>query len=176
MEEEGWHKDETLYLVFACSQCHQYMYVKAIKKNKKCLRCGRSHTVSRVKESGEIVLGMTAAVDHVKQKQHGFALKELNRAPGFETTNGFQIHQPPSKIISNLQEKPIDSFSERFKDLLLDISSQHNEFPFYLIEIGAEKYGIPSSELKLLTKSFLKKEILIHSSTGNLKVNLLLLP
>ena len=158
MEEDTWEKDETLYLVFPCSKCGNFMYVKTIKKKKKCLRCGRSHTVENVHNTGEVVKGMTEAVNHVKLKQHELAIKELKRTPGFQTIDGFQVLQVPSKIVGDLHEQNNDVLSGKFKDLLIELSLMYDEFPFYVIEIGADKYNIPSSELELLTYSFLKKE------------------
>jgi len=170
MEEESWKKDETPYLVFPCSKCANFMYVKTIKKNKKCLRCGRSHTVENVRNSGEIVEGMTEAVDRVKLKQHELALIELKREPNFQTTNGFQIHQTSLKVVNNTQED--DILSKKFKDLLSELSLIHDEFPLYVIEIGADKYNIPSSELKLLILNFLKKGILISKENKIFKVKI----
>ncbi len=161
MEEEGWKKDETPYLVFACSQCHQYMYVKVIKKNKKCLRCGRSHTVSRVKESGEIVLGMTAAVDNVKQKQHGLALKELKRSPNFQTVDGFRVvHKEPE-----IKPTAKSNNSENFKKILSELHDSYKKFPLYMIEFMAEKNKIPQSDIKSLIREFRRKKILIKSES-----------
>jgi len=170
MEEESWKKDETPYLIFPCSKCGNFMYVKTIKKNKKCLRCRRSHTVEKVRDSGEVVEGMTEAVDRVKLRQHELALIQLKREPNFQTTGGFQIHQSSSKIVDITPED--DILSKKFKDLLTELSLIHDEFPLYVIEIGADKYNIPSSELRHLTHSFLKKGILISKDNNIFKVKL----
>ncbi len=172
MEEDTWKKDETPYLVFPCSKCENFMYVKTIKKKKKCLRCGRSHTVDNFSNIGEVVKGMTNAVKMIKIKQNELAVKKLGHHPDFQTTDGFQIHQAPSKIINSTQEQNNDALSRKFRDLLVELSLKHNEFPFYLIEIGADKYNIPSSELKSLTKSFLKKGILISKNIDIFKVKI----
>ena len=44
------------------------MYAKTTQKTKKCLRCGCSHKVSTVINSGVIVKRMTEAVNMVKYK------------------------------------------------------------------------------------------------------------
>ncbi len=44
------------------------MYAKTTQKTKKCLRCGCSHNVSTVINSGVIVKRMTEAVNMVKYK------------------------------------------------------------------------------------------------------------
>jgi len=171
MEEEGWQKDETPYLVFACLKCSQYMYVKTIKKSKKCLRCGRSHTISLVEKSGDIVKGITAAVDFVKQKQHELALRELDGSPNFQTVDGFNIiHDDPEiKLIAT------DNVTEKFKKMLVELHNSHNEFPLYMIEFMAEKHNIPQSDIKLLTQEYRRKKILIESKDQNFKVNIALL-
>lgn len=171
MEEEGWQKDETFYLVFACLKCRQYLYVKTIKKNKKCLRCGRSHTVSLVEKSGDIVKGITAAVDFVKQKQHELALKELDASPNFQTIDGFRVFhdEPEIKLTAT------DNLTEKFKKILVELHNSHKEFPLYMIEFMAEKLNIPQSDIELLTLECRRREILIKSEYQLFKVNLALL-
>lgn len=169
--EEGWKKDETSYLVFACLKCRQYMYVKTIKKNKKCLRCGRSHTISAVETKGEIVEGMTAAVDMVKQKQHELALKELNGSPNFQTIGGFRIFHEEEET----KPTDIDNLNESFKKILIELHNSHREFPLYMIEFMAEKQNITKNDRELLTREFRRRKILFKSKNHNFKVNLALL-
>jgi len=173
MEEDTWKKDETIYLVFPCSKCGNFMYVKTIKKNKKCLRCRRSHTIEKIRNTGEVVKGMTEAVSRVKLKQHELAVRELKREPDFQIIDGFQIHKATSQEVKNTRENNADdTFSMKFKELLIELSLINNEFPYYSIEIGADKYNIPSSELKHLTRSFLRKGILTSKDNGIFKVKL----
>jgi len=169
MEEDTWKKDETPYLVFPCSKCANFMYVKTIKKKKKCLRCGRSHTVNNISNTGEVVKGMTNAVKMIKIKQNELAVKELGHHPDFQTTDGFQIHQAPSKIINSTLEQNNDTLSRKFRDLLVELSLMHKKFPFYLIEIGADKYNIPASELKSLARTFLEQGSLIQTDNNSFK-------
>ncbi len=90
MEEAGFKKDETPYIIFPCSKCKQYMYVKTTQKTKRCLRCGRSHKVVSINDSGEIVEGITEAVNTVKQKQAEFAIKENGNIPEFRAIGDFK--------------------------------------------------------------------------------------
>ncbi len=91
MEEVGWRKDENPYLIFTCSKCTQYLYVKTTQKSKKCLRCGRQHKVSSIINSGEIVKGMTKAVEMVKTRQNELAVEELGAKPEFRAGDDFTI-------------------------------------------------------------------------------------
>ncbi len=168
MEEDEWKKDETPYLVFACLKCREYMYVKTIKKNKKCLRCGRSHTVRLVEKSGDIVKGMTAAVDFVKQKHHELALKELDGSPNFQTIDGFRVFHDEPEIKSTAT----DNLTERFRNLLIELHNSHREFPLYMIEFMAERNNIPQFDIELLTREFRRKKILTKSENQLFKVSL----
>ena len=70
IEEIAWKKDETPYIVFSCSKCKQFTYTKTTQKLKKCVRCGRTHIVANIEEQGEIVYGISKAVELVKIKQN----------------------------------------------------------------------------------------------------------
>jgi len=172
MEDIAWKKDETPYVVFPCKKCRQYIYAKITQKTKKCLRCGRSHTVNNVKESGEIVYGMSPAVELVKQRQDEFAIKELGTRPKFRTFNDFTIsHSRNTK--TNFEEKENgEEFKETFIKMLIDLSQKYNSFPFYIIEIMADNYGIPEAEVKFLTRSFQKQGILKRLKDYSYHVNL----
>ncbi len=171
MEEDEWKKDETPYLVFACLKCRQYLYVKTIKKNKKCLRCGRSHTISLVEKSGDIVKGITTAVEFVKQKQHELALKELGEIPNFQTVSGFRVIYNEKETKSTTT----DNLTESFKRILIELHNSHKEFPLYMIEFMAEKHNIPKSDIELLTREFRRKKMLIKSEDNLFKADLVLL-
>jgi hypothetical protein len=161
MECNAWKKDETPYLVFSCSKCHQFTYVRPTRKSKKCARCGRSHVVSKILERGDIVYGLSTAVELVKRKQNEFAIKELGTHPDFRTFNDFTITKPLDKKEKNIDEENIENeYYSRFKEMLFDISKKYKRFPLYIIEIMADNYYIPESEVKLLTRSFQKQGIL----------------
>lgn len=169
MEEEGWKKDEKPYLVFTCSKCKQYLYVKTTQKGKKCLRCGRTHKVATIVDSGEIVKGMTAAVKLVQTRQNELALQELGTDPELRAGDDFRVS---SSLKENFKVQSIsddDDFSTQFTEMLHEISSTYNTFPFYVFEIMAENFKIPVSELKFLVQSFQKKGIL-HRQEGSYKI------
>ena len=167
MEETAFKKDETPYLIFTCSKCRQYSYVKTTQKTKKCLRCGRTHQVKDILSLGEIVYGMTAAVEAVKQKQTEIATPEFRSEGDFVVaTNKFPTRTPVRKNKKKvLSDKDSDKnvnfdFKEQFSEVLLELSRLYGKFPRYMLEIMADNYGIPALELKLLIKSFKKQGIL----------------
>ena len=167
MEETAFKKDETPYLVFTCKKCRQYSYVKTTQKTKKCLRCGRTHQVKDILGLGEIVYGMTAAVDTVKQNQTELTTPDFRSEGDFVVaTNRFPNRTPVKKIKKKvLSDKDSDKnvnfdFKEQFSEVLLELSRLYGKFPRYMLEIMADNYGIPAVELKLLIKSFKKQGIL----------------
>jgi len=174
MEEAAFKKDETPYLIFECSKCRQFMYVKTTQKGKKCLRCGRTHVVSKIIDSGEIVNGMTAAVEEVKKKQNEFGISELGHGPELRAFSDFKVAGPPSQ---NKEQKEVDidseeEFSEQFTRLLKEIGSTYKTFPAYVIEVMADNYMIPHSQLKFLKKLFENKGILKKLRENSYKVTL----
>lgn len=160
MEEAAWKKDKTPYIIFACSKCRQFTYVKTNQKTKKCARCGRAHTVSNILDTGEIVYGISTAVEVVKQKQDEFAIKELDARPSFRTFNDFTIIQNIEFKRKGIEQENEKEYEQKFEEMLIELSKMHDSFPFYILEIMADNYGIPVSEVKLLTRSFIKKGIL----------------
>ena len=168
MEETAFKKDETPYLVFVCKKCRQYSYVKTTQKTKKCLRCGYTHQVKDILGLGEVVCGMTAAVDYVKQKQNELAIPEFRSEGDFVVaSNKFPTRTPlvkksNTKVVSDKDnDKNVSSdFQEQFNEVLLELSKLYGKFPKYMLEIMAENYGIPTVELKLLIQSSKKQCIL----------------
>lgn len=161
MEETAFKKDETPYLVFTCKKCRQYSYVKTVQKIMKCLRCGRTHQVKDILNLGEIVCGMTAAVETVKQKQNELAIPEFRSEGDFVVA---RIKKTKRKIPSDSDgdkdnDKSVD-IERRFIEVLLELSKLYGKFPKYMLEIMADNYAIPALELKLLIKSFKKQGIL----------------
>jgi hypothetical protein len=164
MEHEGWKKDENPYIVFTCLKCRQYMYVKTTQKTKKCLRCGQQHKVSSIIYSGEIVKGITKAVEMVKTRQNELAINELGNPPEFRATDDFIVKNQPKESIKFKASNDVDDNSNRFELMLQEIYKSFKEFPFYVFEIMADNFNIPSSELKVLVKSYQKKGILIRKN------------
>jgi len=162
MEEIAWKKDETPYVVFPCSKCRQFMYAKANQKSKRCVRCGRSHLVKDITERGELVLGISIAVELVKQRQDELAIQELGTRPDFRTSNDFFIANPSSsKNISEIRKNEHNGeYEGTFRKMLQELSQKYESFPLYIIEIMGDNYGIPKSELKLLTRAFQKRGVL----------------
>ena len=176
MEEIAFKKDESPYLVFTCKKCQQYSYVKTSQKTKKCLRCGRTHQVKDILNLGEVVYGMTAAVEAVKQKQTELAIPEFRSEGDFVVaTNKFPTRTPvkksKTKVLSDIDhDKNSDKdnkFEELFSEVLIELSKLYGKFPKYILEIMAENYGIPALELKLLIKSFKKRGILTVLNNEN---------
>lgn len=171
MDNQKFKRDETPYLVFPCMKCHQFSYVKTSQKTKKCLRCGRTHQVSKILSTGNIVRGMTNAFELVKIKQ-----SEFKKNPRFEAENSFEILYSPARIekVHETTEQPSmresdewESLFFRFKDLLLDLANQHESFPMYLIMIMAEKYSIPKQKIPALVQLTIKKDLLHYSKKMN---------
>ncbi|MEE9377865.1 MAG: DUF1922 domain-containing protein [Candidatus Lokiarchaeia archaeon] len=157
--------------MFGCKKCYQFMYVKETQKTKKCLRCGRSHKVSDIKNSGGIVKGMTNAVKTVKERQNKLAIQELGTLPEFKSLNDFRItknRKSISKAIDNCKVENV--YLHKFKKMLIELSEMYNEFPFYIIEMMAEDYGIPDSEIKLMTPMSVKQGILIRLNNNSYKI------
>lgn len=170
MEDIAFKKDETPYLVFTCKKCRQYSYVKTTQKTKKCLRCGRTHQVKDILSLGEIVYGMTAAVNTVKLKQSELATPEFRSEGDFVVAANKSPTRTPvkknkkkvlsDKVNDNNKNDNNSDFKERFCEVLLELSRLYGKFPKYMLEIMAENYGIPAFELKLLIRSFKKRGIL----------------
>jgi len=162
MEDATWKKDETPYLIFECAKCKQYLYVKATQKGKKCLRCGRTHTVSTIINTGEFVNGITAAVEMVKKRQDEFGKKELGHTPEFRAFGDFTVAVKKLKDIAVNGAESSEDTTRQFRKMLFEISAMYKKFPIYIIEVMADNYGIPASELKNLAKNFQKQGILIR--------------
>ena len=178
MEEVGWKKDEKPYLVFTCSKCKQYLYVKTTHKGKKCLRCGRQHKVSSIINSGEIVEGMTKAVEIVKTRQNELAIKEIGNVPELRTVDDYVVRGKKNDrsydetFNNSTVDDNDDGLAIKFKKMIDEISELYDEFPFYVLEIMAENYTIPLSELKILVRNSLKEGYLIVSQDNTYRVNL----
>lgn len=167
MEESKWEKDNTPYLVFPCRKCKQFSYVKTSQKTKRCLRCGYSHFVKDIIGGGEIVYGMTAAVEGVKKRQNEILLNKAAKKLEFRSENDYilTLNGPKENLtISNNGNKELE-FTNKFIDILIELSKSYKEFPRYLIEIMADNYAIPQPELSLLIRHFREKGILTISSS-----------
>jgi hypothetical protein len=168
MENIRFKKEKTTFIVFPCINCKQYMYVKETQKTKKCLRCGFSHQVSTIKNSGDHIKGMTKAVETVIKNQEKLAIDEYGILPEFRTSNDFIITKKKSSISKVIikNDKEVDNIS-KFKKLLLEISKSYSEFPLYVIELKAESYGLKGTEIKKLIRKLEKQGQLIKGKKFN---------
>jgi hypothetical protein len=166
MEDGRWKKDKTPYLIFQCSKCHQYSYVKITQKTKKCLRCNRTHQVQKLLGKDEIVKGMTAAVESVKMLQNELARNELGRDPDLVSEKGFSLPQKGSimqvrkfRFIDHDFEEEEDQYPI-FLTMLCELNSSYKKFPLYLMNIIADEKGIPHSVLPgLIRKAINEKKL-----------------
>lgn len=154
MTRSGFKKDQAPYLVFACSNCGQFSYVKTTQKTKKCLRCGRTHQVRTIKNA-ETVLGMTAALERVKEKQNQLALNELGKEPDLEGFNTFSIASSiAAPSIPSREHCESEDFEGAFLNILETLTKKHGTFPKYMIELMAKQHSIPNRELEMLISRY----------------------
>ena len=142
------------------------MYVKKTQKNAKCLRCGRSHKVENIPNSGMILKGITEATRQVKKRQHELAVKDpefnlnLSSDSSFIATSNLKDnHEKDSIYLKELNNE--NDYSEKFKNLLKKLFDIHKKFPRFMIEIMAKDYKIPKAEINVLINEFEKKGVLI---------------
>lgn len=174
MEGLTFKKDEKPYLVFPCTKCGQYTYAKLTQKGKKCLRCGRSHQLEKMKNVGEIISGMSNAVETVKQRQNEPAREELGRDPDFESKNSFRkgfVSDFEPQNSGDHESKDVDgskdmSAYENFKGILLSKTKHFPTFPKYVLELLAEEAGISKKEMKAFVRKLLKEGFL-NAKYGN---------
>ena len=163
MENQNWKRDDKPYLVFLCEKCKQYSYVKVGQKFKTCLRCGKRYEVSRIINSGEIINGITNALNHVKVKQNELISQINSKHSELRTENDFIItlnHKiQPNQKLCEREKKNID-IPNLFETMLNKLSCLYQEFPRFMIELMAEEYHIPKDDLNLLINNFKLKGIL----------------
>ena len=171
LDDQSWKKDEKPYVVFACSKCKQYSYVKQTQKTKKCLRCGKIYQVKNIL-NGIIVKGINNALDTVKEKQNELSSPKLGLDPAFHTAEEFLVNIPTiiklSKYHNKQNSKAEKGNYEQFKLLLEHLSKKQSDhykktIPDYLIALVAENYNIQKKDLdrfisKALRDGFLKLE------------------
>ena len=166
MEDIEIKKDETPYLIFACRKCGGFSYVKTVQKTKKCLRCGRTHQVRDILDTGEEVIGMTEAVNAVKRKQNEIAIPEFRSGSDFVITSQKVVRTKTKVKELKVNKEEID-YSSKFNDMIVELSNLYKKFPKYLLEIKAEDCGIPKTELNSLIKSAIKSKKLIRNSDND---------
>lgn len=168
MEEEGWQKDTTPYIIFACKKCQQYIFAKTTQKTKKCLRCGRFHRVSDISNNGNLVRGMKNTLEIIKKRQEEFAIEAVGQVPEFRSQFDFKLIQE-FKYQKNLHAEDNDNYERKFQEMLIELTKLYKTFPLYIIEIWAEKYRIPNEELKILMRNLQRQGILIKVKNHSYK-------
>jgi len=161
MEENRFVKDIKPYLIYSCSnqKCAQFFYVKKEQETKKCPRCRRINTLD--KDSGELVEGITAALEKVKQRQNEFALNKLGSEPDFSAANDFSIKTNVCKIEKkkkSVGEKEDNNYFE-LKEILKELSDEFQSFPEYAIEMKAER--IPKKLINRYINALIREKFLI---------------
>ncbi len=177
MEEMGFVKDEKPYIIFKCTKCGRYLYVKKEgQKGKKCPmpRCGRSHPVVSIKIE-EIVLGLTAAVDTVKQRQNEMVSQEFGNVSSFRTTNDFVINSKVQIIPSQSSKKKVKlseevDYKAVFYAMLKDIRKSYDFIPEYVLCMKAKEFSIPVSELKLALKHGIRNKLISHEKDNYFRI------
>jgi hypothetical protein len=156
MEGLTFKKDEKPYLVFPCTKCGQYTYAKLTQKGKRCLRCGRSHQIKKMKNTGEVVSGMSKAVETVKQRQSELAREELGKDPEFTSKRSFRKKFAPSfepQTFENSEGSKSDGGYENFKIEVRKKTNHFPEFPEYVLKLIAEDLGLS----KEVQRNYIKK-------------------
>lgn len=167
MEDIAIKKDETPYLIFACQKCGGFSYVKTVQKTKKCMRCGRKHQVQDILKNGEVVSGMTEAVDTVKRKQNKLATPEFRSGSDFIVATR-SVDRPKSRKNAFKSKNQEIDYRSKFNEMLIELSRLYKRFPEYLLKIMAEDYQIPTVELKTLIRSAKKSGVLIKNGDDNM--------
>ena len=165
LEEEHFKKDNKPYVIFSCNKCKQYSYVKTTQKTKKCLRCGHQHQVSTLIEIGEIVKGMTNAVNTVKMRQNEIGLKKAGGCIGLKSDVSFNIVAKNKKRIqipSHKETNELDDYSLEFLEVIEHLSNLYKKFPAFMIDLMAEEKQIPFDEIPFLISHFKQKGILLE--------------
>lgn len=167
MEDIAFKKDETPYLIFACKKCGGFSYVKTVQKTKKCLRCGRKHEVQDIFKKGELVSGMTEAVNTVKRKQNELATPEFRSGGDFVVATHSVARPKSMKNALESKDQEID-YTPKFNEMLFELSRLYKKFPRYMLDIMAEDYKIPPIELVSLIRSAKKSGMLIKKGADDM--------
>jgi len=103
---------------------------------------------------------MTAAVDTVKKKQNELAVPEFRSNSDFIVSTN-TISRPKIRVNALRNSDQEFDYKRKFNEMLIELSKLYGKFPKYMLEITAENYNIPRSELCLLINEFKKNKILI---------------
>jgi hypothetical protein len=103
---------------------------------------------------------MTAAVDTVKKKQNKLAVPEFRSNSDFVVSTN-SIARPKIRVNALRNNDQEFDYKGKFNEILMELSKLYGKFPKYMLEIMAENYGIPRSELCVLINEFKKNNTLI---------------
>jgi len=102
------------------------------------------------------VNGISTAVEVVKARQNELAIQTLGDTPDLRASSDFKVARlnTSAKEVKHIETEGDDGLMEDYRKMLIKISSLYTKFPLYVIEVMADNYGIPSSEIKILTRIF----------------------
>jgi len=131
------------------------------------LRCGRTHQVRNILKNGEVVSGMTEAVNAVKRKQNKLATPEFRSEGDFFFATHNVVRPKSMKNALKSKDQEID-YTCKFTEMLVELSKLYKRFPNYILEIMAKDYGIPMIEVKTLIRKAKKTGILIKNGDDDM--------
>ena len=151
------------YLIFSCTKCSQFSYVKTSQKTKKCLRCGKNHLVKNLVVSGIVVNGITKALEVVKEKQNELGLKNSKDGINFRSENDFIVKAKIKK--ENYNKSNNLHYEDLFKKILIEVKNSQiynakKGIPEYYIDMILKDNNIPFEKVRVLKREFLKKNAL----------------
>lgn len=170
------------YIVFQCPKCHEYTYAYVGQKGKKCPRCGRNHLMQKIR--GETVLGVTAAMMKVKEKQNSII---GNHKPTFKSSipeiafkNSFEKNSFESKEKCAIIDKENCEINGDLADFIgrvynfqnIERIDQKIGFPEYILDLISEDLDIAPYHRKKIIKKFKSLYNLIEFENGNLYLKL----
>ena len=140
------------YIVFRCSKCFQYTYAKTSQKGKKCPRCGRNHTVLKLK--GDIVEGPTEARNKVVLMQN---MKTGGKLPEFESiVRTIVISKANSGKDLNENKTEFGRFVSAINKFQINENiDPNNGFPGYMLDILLDEIDFPKFKQKKMIERLL---------------------
>ncbi|GAH52411.1 unnamed protein product, partial [marine sediment metagenome] len=94
------------------------------------------------------------------KKQTELAIPEFRSSSDFIVVTN-SIARPKNRVNALINSDQEFDYKGKFNEMLMELSKLYRQFPKYMLEIMAENYGIPHSELSVLINEFKKNEILI---------------
>jgi PHP family Zn ribbon phosphoesterase len=147
------------YIVFKCSKCFEYTYAKVSQKRKKCPRCGRNHTVQKLK--GDIVEGPTEARNKVVLMQN---MKTGGKLPEFESLVRTIVisKASSSKDFNEIKTEFGNFISVIYKFQLNEKIDPNSGFPAYILDILLNEIGFPKFKQKKMIERLKRSSKLVE--------------